>query len=157
MNPTRWAFLYHGLQQAEVQQMEVLQATLAKALGLNLLPFKDDKGKVRLPETFAEMAPLARLIAPNDRLVEVKAQWDAMLNQEKGVADVQLPNPEDDWEVGPDVYLEDIEKTFEEDTEIEVLDLPRSKATQVIPGTPPPIDHEDEVPRLKSSFTLDGD
>jgi hypothetical protein len=64
MNPTRWAFVYTGIQRHEKQYADLLHASFGRVLGAHLIPIKDpETGKLRLPETFAEVQPVLMAIA----------------------------------------------------------------------------------------------
>lgn len=113
MNPTRWAFLYHGIQRNELQEMEIQQATLAKALGLPLIPVRDQDGRIRAPKNFSEMSGILPAVARPGFMEALMKVW-----QEREV-DAELGDiPELDVDIGAGYGDED------EDTPLEILGRP---------------------------------
>lgn len=100
MNPTRWAFLYHGIQRNEMQDMELQQVTIARALGLGAVPIRDrETGKLKMPTKLGEMAPLLFAVARPTYLEQVTKLWEEMDMQEKGLLegpDPDAPSPDDE-------------------------------------------------------------
>lgn len=111
MNPTRWAFLYHGMQRHEVQAMEIQQVTLARALGLGAIPVRDrENNKLRIPTKFSEMQPLLFAISQPAYAGHLAKLWEEMDKQET---------------IGP---IDDEPIILDDDTGIEILDKPLETA-----------------------------
>lgn len=111
MNPTRWAFLYHGMQRQAVQAMEIQQMTLSRALGLSAIPVRDKAtGKLRMPAQFNEVTPLLYATAQPAYMAHMLKLWEELEKQETNV------DP-DDGDCPPVDLLD-------QDTGIEILDRP---------------------------------
>lgn len=161
MNPTRWAFLADGIQKAEQRHMEVVQWTVAKSLGIALVPIRDEKtGLLRLPESFAEMSPLLPIIASEAGLARIKNMWEEMERQDV----VDMPDVDDipPAPPGSETGIDFLDKP------VDISKLPEAErrkylhAIGVVVGTPPTAD-EEEAPvkrpaastRQRGSFRLD--
>lgn len=157
MNPTRWAFLYHGIQRSEVQQMEVFQATLIKALGLHLFPVKDKKtGETRPLKDFNEVTPFIYAVASSERLKVIEGLW-SKAGQEQDL-ECAVEDLEDDFDVdlGTDTGLEILDRPIDA-TKLSIAE--RRQITEILPPESRSVDPEPktkpETPKHVGSFSLD--
>jgi hypothetical protein len=157
MNPTRWAFLADGIQKSEEQRLEIVQWTVAKALGIALVPIRDEKtGLLRLPETFAEMPPLLPAIASEPFAARIKQLWEEMDQQQEVAmpdADEIQPAP-----TGPETGIDFLDKPIDVTKLSEAERRQYMQAIGIVIGTPPPPGEEAPQPKRavpRGSFRLD--
>lgn len=87
MNPTRWVYLYDGIQRHERQYADLMQAAFSRVLGAHLIPITDpETGKLRMPETLAEVQPVLPAIARPAFLVTLGEMFGKIGKQEEQVA-----------------------------------------------------------------------
>lgn len=115
MNPTRWAFIYHGILRSEKQQMDANQYTIARALGTATIPVRGKDGKLKIPEKFSEMHPLLFAVAQPHYMGTLLKSWEELEQQS-----TQDPLASIEISTAP------IE--LDTDTGMEILDKPLSQA-----------------------------
>jgi len=163
MNPTRWAFLYTGIQRHEKQHADLLQASFGRVLGAHLIPIHDPvTGKIRMPETFAEVQPILPAIARPAFLDYLAKSIDAL-----GKDEVEAPVIEevDDVPPGPlstDTGMEILDRPIDISrmSEVERRQVLAVAGVHVVDGVHPPAPPEQDVPgqrarARRSSFVLD--
>ena len=76
MNPTRWAFLYHGIQRADQDQRDGLRLSLSQIFGSMMIPVRDkDTGKLRAPQNLDEIAPILPAMARKEYFDGIIEMW----------------------------------------------------------------------------------
>lgn len=113
MNTTRWAFLYHGVQRSEKQQMEIAQLTLARALGLHVVPVQDEQGRLRMPQRFDEMTSLLPAIARKEYLAGVLQKIDDLQRQDTAAVSGDLPDSPPQGLMADETGLEILDKPID--------------------------------------------
>ena len=141
MNPTRWAFLYTGIQRHERQQADLMQASIGRVLGAHLIPVRDAKtGKLRLPKSVAELQPVLPAIARPGFIAAIGEMFDAMNKSDAAEAVSEAPELDE----APPLDGEDT-GFLPTDTGLEILERPTPSSDPFSPETAP----------KRSSFVLD--
>jgi len=174
MNLTRWAFLYHGIQRMEALKLEAMQHSLARALGISVIPVRDPAtGKMKMPVKLSEMQPLLLGIARPDYIQSVVKSMKDCESDLLGGVECDMPEAGDEEDFSNAPELPNVE--LGTDTGMEILDKPLNMALMteaerrlvlqsigVQVGEPAPVDQEvpanepaKKEPARKGSFVLD--
>ena len=157
--------MYEGIQRHEKQSADLMQASFGRVMGAHLIPVHDPTtGKIRLPETFAEVQSLLPAIARPEYLASLGEMLKEIDTQEKL----------DRGELA-DLTEVDGAPPLDTDTSMELLDWGSGDAraqwqqlnpddqkaalaaagVQVMDGTARPQEEPEEPRPVRGSFVLD--